>query len=305
MHLPPVTDRCEPRTDSDMIAGAMSQKDLVEPRTPVFDRIAPGYDAAALRFYPFCADHMIIRLKPARGSKILDVATGTGAVALAATQAIGESGRVTAIDLSEGMLGRLQEKIDKFGIRNIDLHVMDGAALEFRRDYFDDVVCSFGLTFLSDMSASLKEWARVTKPGGRVMFSVFGSQAFQPMRQLLAEHLRDNGVALPDSDAPGSVTRLADPGRCRDLLHEAGLEETEVITEQFGYRLENETQWWEVVWNGAMRAWIEKIPPQRSESFRSGYLNEVRPLMKDDGLWLNVETHLCTGKKPRSSGLPG
>jgi len=37
----------------------------------------------------------------------------------------------------------LQEKIDKFGIPNIDLHVMDAAALEFRREYFDHVVCSF------------------------------------------------------------------------------------------------------------------------------------------------------------------
>lgn len=287
--------------NSDMIAGVMSQKDLAEPVTPLFDRIAPGYDGAALRFYPFCADRMIIRLNPARGSKILDVATGTGAVALAAVQAIGDGGRVTAIDLAEGMLDRLQEKIVKFGIQNIDLHVMDGISLDFRRDYFDYVVCSFGITCLSDMSAGLKEWTRVTKPGGCVMFSVFGLQAFQPMMKLLVERLAHYDIVLPDGDAAGSATRLADAAHCRDLLQGAGLEDIAVITEQFGYHLKDETQWWDVVWNSTMREWIEKIPSQRSELFRREHLDDVRSLVKKDGLWLDVQTHLATGKKPQPS----
>lgn len=265
---------------------------------PLFDRIAPGFDGAALRFYPFCADRMIFRLNPARGSKILDVATGTGNVALAAVQAVGEGGRVTAIDLAEGMLDRLQEKIAKFGIQNIDLHVMEGTALEFRRNYFDYVICSFGITFLSDMSAGLKEWARVMKPGGRLMFSVLGIQAFQPMMNLLTERLARYNIVLPDGDAPGSATRLAEAAHCRGLLQSASLEDIEVITEQFGYHLKDETQWWDVVWNGAMREWIEKIPPQRSESFRREHLDEVRSLVKQDGLWLDVQTHMATGKKP-------
>jgi len=284
-----------------MIAGVMSQKDLAEPVTPVFDRIAPGYDGAALRFYPFCADRMIIRLNPARGSKILDVATGTGAVALAAVQAIGDGGRVTAIDLAEGMLDRLQEKIVKFGIQNIDLHVMDGTSLDFRRDYFNYVVCSFGITCLSDMSAGLKEWTRVTKPGGYVMFSVFGLQAFQPMMKLLVERLAHYDIVLPDGDAAGSATRLADAAHCRDLLQGAGLEDIAVITEQFGYHLKDETQWWDVVWNSTMREWIEKIPSQRSELFRREHLDDVRSLVKKDGLWLDAQTHLATGKKPQPS----
>jgi len=279
----------------------MNQNVFTEQTAEVFDRIAVGYDGAALRFSPFCADRMIIRLNPVRSSKILDVATGTGAVALAAAQAIGDGGRVTAIDLSGNMLERLQEKIRKFGIRNIDLHVMDGASLEFRRDYFDYVTCSFGITFLSNMFTGIKEWARVTKPGGSIMFSVFGSQAFQPMMKLLIARLRNYAVALPDDDAPGFGTRHADPERCRDLLQKAGLEDVQVVTEQCGYNLRDETQWWDVVWNSAMREWVEKIPLQRIESFRKEHLDDVRSLGKNDGLWLDVQTHLASGKKPPST----
>jgi ubiquinone/menaquinone biosynthesis C-methylase UbiE len=276
---------------------------MPDPRSQVaaaFNRVAAGYDNSASRFFPFCADRLIVRLNPARGSKILDVATGTGVVAMAAMQAVGHEGRVMAIDLAEGMLDRLQEKIDKFGILNIDLHVMDAAALEFRREYFDHVVCSFGIFFLPDMSVGLREWARVTKPGGRILFTVFGKQAFRPMMELFIRRIENYGVDAPDKDTDTlfAAMRLADPERCRDLLSGAGLKDIEVHTEQLGYHLKDEAEWWEVIWNSDMREWVERIPSDRQESFRAEHLADVRPLMGEQGLWLNVETLFAAGTKP-------
>jgi ubiquinone/menaquinone biosynthesis C-methylase UbiE len=259
----------------------------------IFNRVAGGYDDAALRFFPFAADRLILRLNPVPGAKVLDVATGTGVAALAAVQAVGEKGRVIAVDLAENMLDRLQEKIDKFGIRNIDLHVMDAAALEFRRGYFDHVICSFGIFFLPDMTAGLREWVRVTKPGGRVLFTVFGKQAFQPMMDMFIRRMERYGVNVPDKQAP-----LADPESCLKLLNDAGLENPEVHAEQLGYHLKDEEQWWEVVWNSAMRGWVEMIPSDRLDMFRTEHLAEVRTLMNEQGLWLNVETLFAGGTKP-------
>ena len=274
---------------------------MPDPRAQVaaaFNRVAASYDNPAMRFFPFCADRLIVRLNPARGSKILDVATGTGVVAMAAMQAVGREGRVMAIDLAEGMLDRLQEKIDKFGIPNIDLHVMDAAALEFRGEYFDHVVCSFGIFFLPDMSVGLREWARVTKPGGRILFTVFGKQAFQPMMELFIRRIKNFGVDAPDKDAPFAAMRLADPERCRDLLSGAGFKDVEVHAEQLGYHLKDETQWWEVIWNSGMREWVESIPSDQQELFRAEHLADVRPLVGEQGLWLNVETLFAAGTKP-------
>ena len=276
----------------------MNEQNQRQQTTEIFNRVAVGYDDAALRFFPFAADRLIMRLNPAPGTKILDVATGTGVVALAAVQAVGEKGRVIAIDLAETMLDRLQEKIDKFGIRNIDLHVMDAAALEFRRDYFDYVVCSFGIFFLPDMTAGLKEWVRVTKPGGRIMFTAFGKQAFQPMMDLFIRRLEQYGIRPPDPARPFAGMRLADPARCRELLDTAGLVDIEVATEQLGYHLKDETQWWDLLWNSGTRGWIEKVLPAELESFRAAHLAEVRPLLGERGLWLNVETHFASGAKP-------
>jgi ubiquinone/menaquinone biosynthesis C-methylase UbiE len=264
----------------------------------VFNLVAAGYDDPALRFFPFCADHLVGRINPAPGSKLLDVATGTGVVALAAAQAVGQQGRVMAIDLAESMLDRLQEKVAKFGVRNIDLQVMDARSLDFRRDYFDYVVCSFGIFLLPDMVAGIREWVRVLKPGGRVLFTAFGKRAFQPMMEQLLTRLEHHGFMSADERAAMASIRLAEPERCRELLFQAGLKGIEVTTEQVGYHLKDESQWWDVLWNSGMRGRLEKIPPAERGDFMIQHLPEVQPLMTEKGLWLDVETHFAAGTKP-------
>jgi ubiquinone/menaquinone biosynthesis C-methylase UbiE len=273
------------------------QEDPRQRVIPVFNIVAAGYDDAALRFFPFCADRLIARLNPAPGTKLLDIATGTGVVALAAAQAVGARGRVMAIDLAEGMLDRLQEKIVKFGIGNIDLHVMDAQKLDFRRDYFDYVVCSFGIFFLPDMSAAMKEWMRVVKPGGRVVFTTFGKSAFQPMMELFIRGLQRHGALSPDEDSPAGM-RLTDPAHCRELMESAGLQQVEVTTEQLGYHLKDESQWWDVLWNSGTRGWIEQIPPAQRELFKTEHLAEIHSQVGEQGLWLDVEVHVAGGTKP-------
>ena len=117
----------------------------------LFDRIAPVYDNPATRFFPFCADRLVTYVKPKPGSKVLDIATGTGAVAVSFAQAVGASGRVAAVDLSAEMLDRAEENVRKMALTNVDLHEMDAERLDFRSNYFHTVVCSYGLCFLPDM----------------------------------------------------------------------------------------------------------------------------------------------------------
>lgn len=260
----------------------------------VFNLVAEHYDNPSMRFFPFCADRLISHLRPTSGSKILDVATGTGAVALAAAQALGPSGRVQAIDLAENMLNKAMANLQRTGLSNIDFHVMDAASLEFKSRYFDAVICSFGIFFLPDMLAGLTSWRQVLKPGGRVMFTTFAANAFQPLAELFRQRMETMGVVIPTE----SWMRLTTEQECQQLLKSAGFTEIQIIKEQLGYHLNRPDDWWEIIYSSGFRGYLEQLDAAQQGRFRGEHLAEIQSLMSDKGLWLDVETLFSTGIRP-------
>jgi len=266
----------------------------------VFDAIAHGYDNPATRFFPFTADRLVNYVKPRSGTRVLDVATGTGAVAVPFAQAVGPGGgRVTAIDLSAGMLDRAEINIRKMALDNVDFHEMDAEHLDFRADYFHYLVCSYGLFFLPDMSAALREWVRVLRPGGKLAFTCFEKTAFLPMLDDFVDRLKNFGVQLPEG--PFGSRRITSLDHCRELLSEAGLVDVDAECIQVGYHLGDENEWWEVVSNTAMRALFDQVPDERKADFRQQHLAFVATQKTADGLWMDVQTRFASGIKPGAS----
>lgn len=259
----------------------------------VFDTIAPGYDNAALRFFPFCADAMVALLKPRPGQKILDVATGTGAVAIALAQTLRQQGRVIGIDMSEAMIEKAISNVEKMALHNVDFFTMDAEAVEFKTDYFDHTVCSFGLFFLPNMEKALKSWRRVTKPGGKILFSCFNENSFQPLRQIFIQSLQDFGVET--HQAAFSSDRLADAKVCEDLLLSIGLNDVSVQPGQLGYHLHSANDWWDVLWNSGSRRLIEQIDPADLGRFKIQHLAQIEKMATDRGIWMDVDVLLCIG----------
>lgn len=273
-----------------MTDNAISQQRITE----LFDLLADGYDHAALRFFPFSADALVHFLRPSPGSKVLDVATGTGAAAVAAAQCIGPTGRVQAIDLSEDMIDRAIRNVDKMALHNVDYHVMDAAQPEFKSGYFDAVMCGFGIFFLADMPAALTQWLRVLKPGGQLAFSVFADSAFEPMATLFREQIARYGV-----DAEKMAwQRLTDGQQCRQLLEAAGADTIRVADRQMGYHLNHGNDWWDVIWNSGFRGYVEQLHPEQLQAFREQHLAEVAGLLTDKGLWMDVNVIFAGGRKP-------
>lgn len=264
----------------------------------LFDQLAPHYDCAVLRFFPFCADRLVQRLDLQAGEKVLDVATGTGAVATAAAQVVSPRGRVTGIDISEGMLEKAQCNALKMGLGNVDFHRMDAEALEFRSGYFDVVCSSFGIFFLANMGKALSQWRRVLRPGGRVLFTSFGPDAFQPMSEILRAQLEANGVAFPEGRRSFPWLRLSDGDDCRSLLEDAGFVDIAVTRESFGYHLSGVEEWWQVVWNTGFRGYVERLPPAARAAFREQHLASVQDMVTSGGLWLDIDTLFVLASRP-------
>jgi demethylmenaquinone methyltransferase / 2-methoxy-6-polyprenyl-1,4-benzoquinol methylase len=108
---------------------------------------------------------LISHVVPARPSAVLDVATGTAAVALDLAQQTPAS--ITGIDLSETMLQRGRQKVAARGLSK-RIHLIIGRAeeLPFPDSTFDAVTFTYLLRYVNDPQATLREMARVLKPGG-------------------------------------------------------------------------------------------------------------------------------------------
>lgn len=97
--------------------------------------------------------------------KVLDIGTGVGFLALLFAEMGHE---VTAVDISEDMLGKAENNADKLGL-DIKFHYADAEDLPFEDGYFDVVVNKYLLWTLPDPDKTIKEWKRVLKPDGRLM----------------------------------------------------------------------------------------------------------------------------------------
>jgi demethylmenaquinone methyltransferase/2-methoxy-6-polyprenyl-1,4-benzoquinol methylase len=112
-------------------------------------------------------------LKELRPGKILDVATGTGDVAIMASGLL-KPVAITGIDISEGMLEIGRKKVQKLGLENtIELLKGDSETINFDDNSFDAVTVAFGVRNFQNLEKGLSEILRVLKPGGKLVVLEF------------------------------------------------------------------------------------------------------------------------------------
>jgi ubiquinone/menaquinone biosynthesis C-methylase UbiE len=120
---------------------------------------------------------LMLATQPAAGECVLDVACGTGLVALAAARAVGTTGAVLGIDLSGHMIDAARQRAKAHELSNTSFARMDAEALELPDAGFDVVLCSLGLMYLPDVERALREMRRVLRPGGRLGLAVWGERS--------------------------------------------------------------------------------------------------------------------------------
>ena len=160
----------------------------------MFDRISGHYDFLN-HFLSWGIDVLwrkkLVKIaQPARGGRILDIATGTGDQAIMLAEKLAPQ-RIDAVDLSEKMMDFGREKVRKKGLEEkIFFQRADCQSLPFGHNTFDLATVSFGVRNFENLAQSLSEIHRVLKPGGMLLILEFSYPTRFPIRQLYTFYTR-------------------------------------------------------------------------------------------------------------------
>lgn len=142
----------------------------------VFDSVANRYDlmndAMSFGLHRLWKQIALAASAVKAGSRVLDIATGTGDLALGFLRRVGETGLVVATDINAAMLKRGRDRLLDRGFVTPTAQC-NAECLPFRSNYFDCVSVAFGLRNMTHKDVALAEMFRVLRPGGRLLVLEF------------------------------------------------------------------------------------------------------------------------------------
>jgi ubiquinone/menaquinone biosynthesis C-methylase UbiE len=137
-----------------------------------YDKMSNLYDVLAGSSEQKFVRRGLQKLAPAEGEVVLEIGFGTGHALVALAQAVGESGKVYGIDISEGMRNQAQRAVEKAGLaERVEMRTGDAAQLPFADDAVDAVFMSFTLELFDtpEIPVVLAQCQRVLRSGGRLV----------------------------------------------------------------------------------------------------------------------------------------
>ena len=229
------------------------------------------------------------------GQYILDIATGTGHVAIASAQLVGAEGKVIGIDISPGMLEQARNKAEKLNLKNIEFQLADAETLNFAANSFDRIFCSSAFIWMSDLIAALRLWHNCLKPGGIIGIHAFADTAFigGVITQKVAQKY---AISFLMSKPTGTVEK------CQTLLQKAGFEAIDIKVEQEGSYISLETA--KGMWAGSSHPAPGQYPPPLSQlsseqlsQAKTEFEAELAALQTKQGIWNDITTYYVYGRK--------
>ena len=212
-----------------------TEKTKKEEVREMFDRIAPAYDrlnhTLSFQIDKLWRRRVVRIVRRSSPRRILDVATGTGDLAIALAARIPEA-HVLGIDLSEQMLEEARRKVVRRGLdERVLLEEGDAERLALGDGAVDVATVAFGVRNFGDLGTGLQELFRVIRPGGQVVILEFSTPSAPLFRALYRFYSRRvlpviGGRISKDRQAyeylPASVDEFPAPARFMELLVKAG-----------------------------------------------------------------------------------
>lgn len=209
----------------------------------IFNEVAADYDAEGVGVFAHFGRRLVEAAEVAPGQRVLDVATGRGAILFPAAEAAGLTGEVVGIDLAERMVELANAELRRRGLAARAL-VMDAERLDFPDASFDRALCGFGIMFFPDLPRALAELCRVLRPGGRLGLSTWKAAYTAEVIAVLDQ------LGLPNPGGHYRPYRTAE--ELRAVLAGAGFGDISVREASARFHFTDVEQ----LWAGARASWL-------------------------------------------------
>lgn len=267
------------------------------------EQVPTGWDEAA-RFYDqhvasftakFARDAMdLVGVGP--GLDVIDVAAGSGALAIAAAQ---RGAKVLATDFSSGMVGLLRDKAAALGLSNLRVELMDGQALDVPEGAFDRAFSVLGLMIFPDRKRGFAELHRVLRPGGKAAVVAWSkpenmrvSGAFQ---NALWKALPDLALPLrpppwlPLTEREAFKREMADGGFAHVRMH--------TVSHVLVFDDPRTAFDWVTGATPALNVMVHKLAPDDLEALRAAFVEDVAAQQGSGPYGFEAEAHIAIGQK--------
>ena len=233
----------------------------------------------------------------------LDIAAGTGEPGLSIAS-LAPQGRVVLTDLAPEMLDIAKRRARAQGVGNVETRVCSADDLPFNDASFDSVSVRFGFMFFPDVARATSEFARVLKPGGRLVSSVWVQPENNPWTAIAMQAIATEAVVAPADPGGPNMFRCAAPGYVGGLYEGAGLRnvvEWDVAVELV---TQSPEQYWEMISEHVSLAVaaLQHVDGPARERIRADAIARVSAFEKDGKIAVPGMARCIAGTKEKVSG---
>jgi ubiquinone/menaquinone biosynthesis C-methylase UbiE len=226
------------------------------------------------------------------GTRVLDVACGTGIVTRLAASQVGSTGRVVGLDINEAMLAVARAQSQPTGAQ-IEWQQGDATRLPFRDAEFGTVLCQQGLQYMPDRPAALLEMKRVLASGGRLGLSVFSqSVGYEIFERTAAQFVGEKAAVIMREGFA-----LADLGELSELLRTAEFSTVQVYTKTLLARFASARDFIDYQLGGRLVSAVSTLSDEPRMALVAALRKALEPCVDSDGLAFPMEAHVVLARK--------
>ena len=275
--------------DSEDDAASAAKAGLVR----LYDEIASTY-GTALDFFDVFGRDLVAAAGIERGDHVLDIASGRGACLRPASEAVGEAGHVSGIDLSPEMVALLSRELQRDRVANAEVRVDDAERVDFADESFDAITCGFGVHHFVHLVEVLAGLRRVLRRGGRFAASTFTDGTLD--YPWVPEVLEETGVV--DGRQRGRMRMMTAPALAQALT-DAEFDAIVTITRQHQFVFVDVAAYMAWVQTQGPGTLLNRLGPRGLQRFEDACARRLMDHQARDGYELVKSVDITVAVRPR------